>query len=231
MRRRFVVICLSIFAIGAVAAGLGLFGVYKAAQEVPDFYAEAVAMPETHADKQSDDFTAGALALAGDVEKIGDWSSVFTDDQINGWLTVDLVEKHPDLLPKNFEQPRIKILNDHVQLGVRCEIGGVKTVAWMEVEGHMTKNQELAIRFRHIRAGAVPLPQSTILDAVKKTAETFDLSLHWTTENGDPIAIVGLPTHTNKGKRYELERFTLTDGLLYVSGRTFKVADKVAAAK
>lgn len=228
MRRRWFVVGLAVVSIGAVAVGLGLFGVYKAAQEVPEFYAEAVAVPETHADELSEDFTKDVLALAGDVEKEGSWSSIFTDEQINGWLTVDLVEKHPKLLPPNFEQPRIKILDSHVRIGVKCELSGVKTIAWMDVEGQMTKDQELALRFRQIRAGALPLPQSSILDAVKKAAETFELPLRWSNENGDPIAIVGLPTRTEKGLSYRLDRFTLTAGQLFLAGRTFKAVDKVA---
>jgi len=231
MRRRWFLIFLTLLLIGVVATGVGMFGVYRAAQEVPDFYAEAVAMPETHADRLADKFTDQALALAGDVKKEGSWSSVFTDEQINGWLATHLVEKHPTLLPPNFERPRIKILDDHVQIGVRCEIQGVKTVAWMDLEGRMTTDHELAIRFRRIRAGSVPLPLSSILDAVKKAAESFELPLRWSTQDGDPIAIVGLPTPTKKGMRYELERFTLTAGQLYLAGRTIKVDDKVAALK
>jgi hypothetical protein len=228
MRRRRFVVALALTSVVALVAGLVLYGVYYAAQEVPEFYAEASAMPETHADKKSDEFTKEALALAGDVEKEGSWSSVFTDDQINGWLTVDLVEKHPDLLPRNFERPRIKIFDSHVQIGVKCELRGVKTIAWMDIEGQMTKDHELALRFRQIRAGAVPLPLSTILDAVKKAAETFEVPLRWSTDGGDPIAIVGLPTPTKKGLRYQLEQFSLLPGQLMLAGRTFKVVDKVA---
>lgn len=228
MRRRRFVVALAIVSIVALAGGVGLYFVYHATQEVPEFYAEALEMPETHADKQSDEFTDRALALAGDVEKEGSWSSIFTDDEINGWLAVDLVEKHPNLLPPNFERPRIKILDHHVQIGVKCELRGVKTIAWMDIEGQMTKDQELALRFKQIRAGAVPLPLSTILDAVKKAAETFEVPLRWSTDGGDPIAIVGLPTPTKKGMRYQLERFSLTEGKLYLAGRTTKVVDKVA---
>jgi hypothetical protein len=228
MRRRWFVVALALVSIVALGSGVALYFVYHAAQEVPEFYAEATAMPDTQADKKSDEFTGRALALAGDVEKEGSWSSIFSDDEINGWLTVDLVEKHPDLLPKNFERPRIKILEDHVQIGVTCELRGVKTVAWIDIEGQMTKDQELALRFRTIRAGAVPLPLSTILDAVKKAAEAFEVPLRWSTDNGDPIAIVGLPTPTKKGLRYRLERFTLTEGQLYLAGRTIKVGDKLA---
>lgn len=228
MRRRWFVVALAIVFFVALAGGVGLYFVYNASQEVPEFYAEAEAMPDTRADQKSDEFTGRALALAGDVEKEGSWTSIFSDDEINGWLAVDLVEKHPNLLPPNFERPRIKILDNHVQIGVKCELRGVKTVAWMDIEGQMTKDQELALRFRTIRAGAVPLPLSTILDAVKKAAETFEVPLRWSTDNGDPIAIVGLPTPTKKGMRYQLERFTLTEGQLYLAGRTFKVSDRLA---
>lgn len=231
MRNRWLLIALTVLAVVALAVGAGLFGIYHAAQEVPDFYAEAVAMAETYADRNSDDFTDRALALAGDVKKEGDWSSVFTDEQINGWLAVDLVEKHPNLLPQNFESPRVKIFDDHIRVGAKCLIGGVSTIAWMDLEGRMTVDHELAVRFREIRAGSVPLPLSTIIDALTKAAEKFEVPLRWTTEDGDPIAIIGLPTPEKKGQRYELQRFTLTAGKMFLAGRTIKVDAKAVPPK
>jgi len=231
MRHRWLLIALTVLTVVALAVGAGLFGIYHAAQEVPDFYAEAVAMAETHADRNRDDFTDRALALAGDVKKEGDWSSVFTDEQINGWLAVDLVEKHPTLLPPNFQQPRVKIFDDHIRVGAKCEFSGVTTIAWMDLEGRMTVDHELAVRFREIRAGAVPLPLSTIIDALTKAAAKFEVPLRWTTEEGDPIAIIGLPTPEKKGQRYELQRFTLIAGQMFLAGRTIRVDEKAAPPK
>ncbi|MBA4016687.1 MAG: hypothetical protein C0483_05820 [Pirellula sp.] len=219
---------LFVFALGAFAVGVGVYSLYKAAQQVPDFYSEAVEIPPAVAEQASDQFSDQAFALANDVEKLGSWSALFTDEQINGWLATDLVEKHPLLLPPNFAHPRVKLLEDHAQLGVRYTVSGVETVAWMNVDARMTDTHEIALRFREIRAGAVPLPLATILDSITAVAKELELPLHWTSMDSDPTAVVGLPQSFKSGLHFELTKLKIAEGKLFVSGQTSQAAPEVA---
>ena len=216
------------FVLMAAAAGIGAYSLFRAAQQVPEFYSAALEMPPTVAEKACDQFSDQAFALANDVEKEGSWSALFTDEQINGWLATDLVEKHPLLLPPNFAHPRVKLLADHAQVGVRYTVSGVETVAWMDVDARMTDTHEIALRFRDIRAGAVPLPLATILDAVTTGAKELNLPLRWTSMDDDPTAVIGLPHSIKHGLRYELTKLKIAEGKLFVSGQTLKAEPESA---
>ena len=217
-----------VFVLAASAVSIGAYSLYTAAQQVPEFYSAALEMPPTVAEKACDQFSDQAFALANDIEKEGSWSALFTDEQINGWLATDLVEKHPLLLPQNFAHPRVKLLDDHAQIGVRYTVRGVETVAWMDVDARMTDTHEIALRFRHIRAGAVPLPLATILDAVNTGAKELDLPLRWTSMDNDPTAVFGLPQSIEHGLRFELTKLKIAEGKLFVSGQTIKNAAESA---
>jgi len=208
---------------GTLAACCGLV-VYRAARSVPEFYETTTAIPEAEADKAGHEFTATTVSLAGQVRREGDWSALFTDAQVNGWLAVDLPQKHPELLPPGYEQPRVRFTDQGLQLGVRYHLAGVPTIVWIDVDIQMTGAQEAAFRFRRVRAGLLPLPLGQILDALTQVADDLDLPMRWTTVEGDPTAIVGLLSMGDDGMRYDLDALELTDGELYLSGRTTRLA-------
>lgn len=218
MRRRVVVAILLLSLVGGGAA----YWLFSASQQVPEFYSAALVMTPEAADRGGDEFSAGALALAGEARKEGSWSAVFHQDQINGWLAVDLLEKHPELLPAECTEPRIRLLEDRAQVGVRMSTGGVATIVWLDVEVRMTNDHEAALRFRDVRAGNVPLPPGRILDAVSQVADELDVTLRWTTLDGAPTAIIGLPPLGKNGLRYELTKLKLSPGSLFVAGKTFR---------
>src|SRR5690242_17219262 len=115
----------------AILAASG-FAVYRAARTVPEFYETATAtIPPAVADRAGDEFTATTVSLASQVRREGQWSASFTDAQVNGWLTVDLPTKHPELLPPGYEQPRVRFTERGLQLGVRCTSTPVTTVVWL----------------------------------------------------------------------------------------------------
>jgi hypothetical protein len=213
---------LAMFA-AATAAMFGL-GVYRAAQTVPDFYEASLSVPPADADKAGDEFTATTVSLASQVRREGEWSALFTDAQVNGWLATDLPAKHPELLPPDYEEPRVCFTAEGVQLGVRCTLSGVKTIVWLDVDVQMSGAHEASLRFRRVRAGMLPLPLGEVLGGLTQAADDLQLPLRWTTVEGDPTAIVGLPTLGSDGLRYELDALQLEDGKLYVAGRTQRLA-------
>jgi hypothetical protein len=204
-----------------VVAG-GAWWLYSASQDVPDFYSQALDIPAEKADVAGDEFSQSAVALAGNVREEGDWTAYFTDEQINGWLAADLPQKHPNLLPPEFTDPRVRILEDQAQVGIRCKLGGISTVAWIDVSVSMTETFEAAVRFRRVRAGSLPLPQTEVLDAASQVAADLGLTLRWTNVDGDPTAIISLPPLDERGLCYELTRLKLAPGKLFIAGRTLR---------
>src|SRR5687768_11397356 len=79
-----------------IALALTGFSVYRAAQHVPRFYEEALAVDPVEQRQAGEELERLALDLHNEVQRAGDWEAVFSEDQINGWLAVDLEEKFPD---------------------------------------------------------------------------------------------------------------------------------------
>lgn len=198
-------------------------GVYWASQRVPEFYAQAIRLDPQQAQAANERLLAGASALVSDARKEGEWSAVFTAEQINGWLAVDLPQNYPDLLPPEVVDPRVHITPRQATLACRYQEGAVSTVISVAVELYLAEPNVVALRVHAIRAGAVPIPLSQVLDGINEAAQQMKLQLRWTTAGGDPVALLTVtPAEASDNTRYRLEALEMRNGEVFVAGRTFK---------
>ena len=115
-------------AVGCIAIGLLALGsAYWAARRVPAFYQQVLQAEPAALKKNSDQLLENAAALASSVHNEQRWQALFTAEQINGWLAVDVVKNFPELLPKGVADPRIAIHPDRVALAGRYLDGPVET--------------------------------------------------------------------------------------------------------
>ena len=212
----------TIIALLVLLAVVGAVSAYRAARTVPEFYHQVLELPPQQAEAAGEEFAASTLELSNRVRLAGIWSAQFTDEQVNGWLATEMPEKHPELLPVGFTQPRVRFAENRLQLGVQSTASGVETVVWLDIEVSMTDEHEAALRFRQVRAGSLPLPLGHVLDALTQVAKDLEVPLRWTTVDDDPTALLGLPTLAGGYVRYELDKLKVSDGLLFVSGRTVR---------
>lgn len=206
-----------------IVAGVSLWSVYRASQQVPEFYAEALAAPPQVQAEAGQELERKALALNSQVRRPGRWEARFTQDQINGWLAVDLPRKFPGSLPSGAADPRVAVTDDELQLAVRFQKGNVNTVFSAAGEAYLTDQpNELAVRIVSVRAGALPVPLARFLDEIAVRAARSGLPLKWTESEGDPVALVKLPLEGPefRGKRLVLEELRLEEGVIVVAGRT-----------
>lgn len=213
-----------------VALG-GAAWTYRAARTVPEFYQQTLVLQPQVAEQAGNEFTEQTFELANRVRDFGKWSALFTDEQVNGWLATEMPQKHPELVPEGFADPRVRFGKDGLQFGVQYTAAGVKTIVWLDVEVSMTEQREAALRFRRVQAGDLPLPLGHVLEALTQVAEDLNAPLRWTTVDGDPTAMIGLTPSDDGRMRFELEQVKVSDGRLFVSGRTFRpTAAKPSAA-
>lgn len=209
-----------------LAVLLVLAGGYWAVQREPEFYRLALAHEPAKLEVASDEMLQHSTALASDVREVGPWQALFTAEQINGWLAVDLPQNHPDFLPAEISEPRVLFKPSRVTLGCRLEQAGITTVASLEVEAYMAQPNVLAVRFCKARAGAVPVPLAPILERCSAAAAASNLRLEWQQASGDPVALITLATRHEPGTEFFLERLELRDGALYLAGRTEKAGKR-----
>jgi hypothetical protein len=208
--------CGTLFAVVLLLLGLG----YWAVQREPEFYRQALAHEPEKLEVASDELLQHTTALASDVREVGKWQALFTDEQVNGWLAVDVPQNHSGLLPTEIGDPRVLFKPNRITIGCRLEQAGITTVASLEVEVYMAKPNVLAIRFCKARAGAVPVPLAPILQRCTAAVAQSNLRIEWQQAAGDPVALITLSPRQDRGTEFFLECLELRDGAMYLAGRT-----------
>jgi hypothetical protein len=201
----------------------GLVGAYRASQYVPPFYTEALASDPVVARKAGDDLERVALDLRNEIVETGRWEATFTEQQINGWLEVDLEEKFPELLPSSVHAPRVSIVDNQVQVACRYQTDSIEAVISLTASIALAEDDNtLAVRIHQARAGAIPIPLKQFLDDVTRKAHDNEIDVRWVEQDGDPVALIRLPTeHTDLPDRVlQLDEFVLREHEAYLSGAT-----------
>ncbi len=221
------------------AAGLLLVGgfvawaVNGAVHGEPAFYHAAVRREPVLAEKSSDEFLQQAAAAASDVRKPGRWDAVFTADQINGWLAVDMPRNYPGLLPNTFSDPRVAIQPGDITLACRYDGPELRAVLTISCDVYLSASNTVALRVKGAHCGLMPLPLGNVLEAISHTARELELPLEWRRSGGDPVALLSMAVlsgHLSAHQRVELDTIELRDGELFVAGRTEHASRSPAAA-
>jgi len=211
------VVALAVF----LAAGVVGYFLYRASQRVPEFYQKALQAAPKAQEEASDEMVRQVTALASDTQKKGAWEAVFTAQQINGWLAVDVPRNHPDLLPSSASDPRVTIEPEQIRIACRVSRGNWTGVVSVAVDVYLAEPNVVAARIREARIGSLPLPLKGILDKISQEAAQTGLETRWRQAEGDPVVEVFIPQPRDKDdKRVRIESLQLGEGRVYVSGST-----------
>ncbi len=190
---------------------------------MPTFYKQALKATPAAQRRASDEMLRKTGDLINDVKKKEHWEALFTDAQINGWLAVDVQQKHPKSLPREVRDPRVIIEPDRLILAFRLIRGKWSTVVSLVLEPSVPEPNVLALRIRKARGGTLPLPLERILDEISKVAERLEFPLQWRQADGDPVALISLPPpHDDDHKLIQINTLRLGQGELFLSGTTTK---------
>ncbi len=203
----------------AVLVVLILLGLYLAARHEPVFYREAMEIEPVVLEKASDRMLQQATALASAVKKEGHWEALFTAEQINGWLAVDMVKNHSNALPPTLRDPRVVIDPKQVTIACRFQQGGAESVLSLTVEPYVPEPNVVALRIVKARAGLLPLPLRPVTDGLSQAARDMQLRLEWRHTGSDPVAMLSFPSSTDN-RLVRIETLRLGDGEIYVAGTT-----------
>jgi hypothetical protein len=203
----------------AVLAIVGGLVAYRAARHVPEFYRQAMAVSLQDHAAAADKMVRQATGLASDVQKEGRWTAAFTAEEINGWLAVELVKGHRELLPPNFSDPRVAITPDGATLACRYRSGAIDVVASLAVDVYLAEPGVVALRVRGARAGSLPLPLGQIVEEISRATNRLEWQVRWSQTDGDPVALISIPPPRNRGdKAVRIDAVELGDGEIRVAG-------------
>ncbi|MGA2033630.1 MAG: hypothetical protein ABSG68_15355 [Thermoguttaceae bacterium] len=206
---------------GVLLVLLALLGVYLALRHEPAFYRRALTGDAAAEKKASEKMLQGVAHLGSNLAKQGQWQAVFSAEEINGWLAVDLPRNHPDALPQGMHDPRVVIEPDGVTLACRMDRGGLSGVVSVKVDLYLQEPNVVALRVRSARLGAIPGPLKPVLDAISAAGRHAGIPVDWRQADGDPVALVSIPPPRDPhGKRVRIDTLRLSPGQIYLSGAT-----------
>jgi hypothetical protein len=220
--RRILIIGVVVLLLAAIGA---LVGAYYSSQQVPDFYRQALAADRQQQQRASTELINRSNRLQRQVKRPGRWQALFSAEQINGYLAVDLDKQFPRLLPPELRDPRVAIGDGQATLACRYEGDRVSTVLSISFEAYLSEPNVVAVRIHGAAAGTLPMPLSEVLAQMSKAAEKLELPLKWRQTDGDPVALITLPTAgQNDHRSMVLDAVELRGGELYLAGKTLRPA-------
>jgi hypothetical protein len=204
-------------------------GFYLAMTTSPASYEQLVQatalVPPPQLAIQADDAEREILAVQQQVRRTETWEVVLEQQQINAWLALHIEQEFAALLPAEFSQPRIRIVQEQMEIAAVYS-GKVKGVVTMQLEPYLTTNSnEIAIRIKSLKLGYIALPLHDIMQQISQTAAQENIPLTWGNEEGHPLALVQLP-HKQKafpGRKWELKLLQLADEKIILQGTAEKL--------
>jgi hypothetical protein len=191
---------------------------YRSLLYVPPFYAEGLEASESELKTSSREMLRRTAALNNDIKRAGKWEALFTDRQINGWLAVDVPKNHPDLIPPQARDPRVRIEPGRLLAGAQID-GAVSAVVSVELDVRLAEPNVLAVRVQKLRVGDVPWGLDEIIDDVVAAAADWGIQVEQTQSEGDPVLLLKMPADFDE-RRIVLDRLELRDGEVYLAGQT-----------
>jgi hypothetical protein len=204
--------------IAVLALLVGLI-VYRAVKHVPEFYLQAMDVSLQEHAVASDKMERQVAGLVSDVRKEGRWTAVFSAEQINGWLAVELVKSHRELLPPSLSDPRVSIKPDAMTVACRYRSGAIDAVASLAVDVYLAEPNVVALQIRGVRAGSLPLPLGGVLDEISRAIprSEWDVGLRWV--DGDPVMLISRQRPYNPGEKViRIDAVELEEGEIRVAG-------------
>jgi hypothetical protein len=198
-----------------LAGGIWL---YRSLSYVPSFYAEEFETSQSELKRSSREMLRRTAALNNDIKRSGKWEALFTDNEINGWLAADVPKNHPDLIPPQAHDPRVRIVPGRLLAGARIE-GAVSAVVSVELDVRLSEPNVLAVRIQKLRVGNVPWGLDEIIDDVVTAAADWGIQVEQTQSDGDPVLLLKMPADFDE-RRVVLEHLELRDGEVYLAGQT-----------
>ena len=218
--RKWLLAAAAVLAVLLLVAGGVFWFAYRASQQVPEFYQRAMAVDPAVYETGSDQMLQRTTTLVSDAKKPGRWQTLFTEEQINGWLAVDLVKNHANALPSTVSDPRVRIEPDRVTFACRVQQGRWRSVLSLMIDVYLSAPDTVALRFRKARAGAMPLPLDTLLNHASEAARRARWRVNWSQADGDPVALIRLEPVDKPRATIEIDTLSLREREVYVAGTT-----------
>lgn len=194
----------------------------------PAFYRRLTEMPPERRHAKAEQFVAQSLRLRNDIVNEPRWEAAFTDEEVNAWLAEDLVAHFADHIPPGVRDPRVMFEKGRATLAFEFAEGPVTSVVWVVVGLDVPRPNEVALTIEKIRAGALPVPASKILDRITEFARGRGVDVAWSRVEGLPVATIRY-TPDVKRRDVVLELLEISEGKIRLWGKSNRERGAVAS--
>ncbi|MCL2117439.1 MAG: hypothetical protein FWH27_03320 [Planctomycetaceae bacterium] len=210
--------------VGFVIFLLILLVAYSAASVKPGFYRRFESMPHAERKKLNDAFVSQVLTAYSQVQDSDKFSLGFTDQQFNGWLSVDGSSGMFRALPREIKSPRLAIQGDRVEIAAPVTYKSFSATANLSGTIRVPEPGVISIRFRSARLGIYPFDKEQFVELVKGALDKPDWELEQTNEGGDPV--LSFRPKITIDKKFDLTIVSFqtdAEGQCHISGNVAKV--------
>ena len=196
-----------------------IYAVYRASQQIPEFYGEAISIPAAAQEQESDLMLTQVTTLQNELQVKGRWSQVFKARTINGWLAVDLPRNYPTALPDWMRDPRVHIDPKGITIACQVDQGRFHGVVSLQISASVESADVVGLRIHKARLGALPWSFRAVLDKITDAAQKSNVDIRWRQTDNDPVALIKIPSVQGDRKQtIHIDTISLKEGELVVAG-------------
>jgi hypothetical protein len=205
-----------------LAGGTGTALVFLVRHE-PAFYVRAAVPPGEYRTKRSGEFVSQFTnqLLGGILANKKQWEARFTEEQINSYFLEDFITKHSaeNPLPEGISEPRFTLEPDHVHVGFRYSTSWWSTIVSLDLRVWLVTKEPnvVALEFRSLRAGALPIAAQSLLERVAEVAQQHDIDPTWYRHNGHPVLLLRFQADRTS-PTFQLKQLEFRPGMLRIIG-------------
>ncbi len=199
---------------------------WRASRKVPDFYAAALLAPEEELTQSGEALVQDLQQLRDDVHREGTWQVVLTEQEINGWLAIQLPRRFPDLLPPQLSDPRLDIDATRVRLAARYTGKRLESVLYLSASIDTREGDNvIALTLLEAHAGLLPVPVQSVTKYVDRAAAKLKVEIEWEEdEQGRPVAVFTVPMPESTRKLdVRIDEVVLQTEQIVAYGRTRRI--------
>ena len=191
----------------------------------PAFYAKSLKVEQSVLVQKS---KAAVEKTMGTFEKLKptetNWKTEYTEDEINGYLAVDLKRDYPKILPKEIKNPRIQLLDDQLEFACEIDSGSFSGVLDLGMKIQFPSPNSCEIRFQKAKLGLLPFSNETIRDLLADGLRQSGAKVEIKEIEGEPafVANFAIPLEEKK-LLLLLENLSVQNGALSLAGSVEKL--------
>jgi hypothetical protein len=220
MRRKSIILTIAIVVLltGSVGGTLALL-----LRHQPAFYHRATIPPGAHRTKCSEEFVGELARLVAGISEKRRWDGRFTEEQINSYCQENFLKEHAEdqPLPVGTSELRVAVDPERVRFGFRYGTGMWSTVISIDLRVWLVAKEPnlVALEFRGMYAGALPISSQSLLERVSETTRQHDIDPTWYRYNGRPVLLLRFQAGRSR-PTVQLQQLDLHQGVLCIGGRS-----------